>query len=238
MLLLPQSTLHAESPPEEHVSIMKMTARSRATLNHLQVARKPIYEDLTPLRQPPQSNPTPTGEPSFSSPTPTDRLARQIRQIRLFIHAHSVVAEDHVNAFMSSVFHQERAFTQTIASLAPPPETHERVMPGGLYVLVAAMAGSIVSRNRTILLRASVPFAVGLGTAWVVLPYTMRNVAYLVWTYEEKVPIIALNHMRIRGAVEEGWRQAKIRGEFTKQWSDEIVKEGREAIEGWVRKER
>ena len=139
---------------------------------------------------------------------------------------------------MSSVLHSERAFTQTIASLAPPPETHERVMPGALYVLVAAMTGSIISRNRNILLRATTPFAVGLGAAWIVLPYTMRNVADLVWTYEEKVPVIALNHMRIRGAVEESWRQAKIRGEATKRWSDEVVKESREAIEGWVRKER
>ncbi len=111
-------------------------------------------------------------------------------------------------------------------------------MPGALYVLVAAMTGSIISRNRNILLRATTPFAVGLGAAWVVLPYTMRNVADLVWTYEENVPVIALNHMRIRGAVEESWRQAKIHGEATKRWSDEMVKESREAIEGWVRKER
>ena len=111
-------------------------------------------------------------------------------------------------------------------------------MPGALYVLVAAMAGSIVSRNRNILLRATVPVAVGLGAAWIVLPVTMRNVGDLVWTYEEKAPVISMNHMRLRGAVEEGWRQAKIHGEATKRWSDERVKEGREAVEGWVRKGR
>lgn len=137
---------------------------------------------------------------------------------------------------MSSALHQEKAFTQTIASLAPPPESHERVMPGALYVLVAAMTGSIISRNRNILLRASVPLAIGLGTAWVVLPVTTRNVGDLVWTYEEKAPLIAENHMRIRGAVEEGWRQAKKRGEVTKQWSDERVRKSREAIESWVMK--
>jgi len=109
-------------------------------------------------------------------------------------------------------------------------------MPGVLYVLVAAMAGSIVSRNRNMLLRASVPFAVGIGTAWVVLPYTSRNVADLIWRYEERAPLIAENHLRIRGAAEEGWKQAKIRGEATRKWSDEMVKEGREAVEGWVKK--
>ena len=111
-------------------------------------------------------------------------------------------------------------------------------MPGALYVLVAAMTGSIISRNRNILLRATVPFAVGLGAAWVVLPVTMRNVGDLVWTYEEKVPVISINHMRIRGAAEEGWRQAKIREEATKKWFDERVGDSREAVEGWVRKGR
>ena len=139
---------------------------------------------------------------------------------------------------MSAVLDQERTFTETIASLAPAPETHEQVMPGALYILVAAMTGSIISRNRNILLRATMPFAVGLGVAWIVLPVTMRNVGNLVWTYEEKVPVISINHMRIRGAVEEGWRQAKIREEATKQWIDERVGESMEAVEGWVRKGR
>lgn len=139
---------------------------------------------------------------------------------------------------MSAVLDQERTFTETIASLAPAPETHEQVMPGALYILVAAMTGSIISRNRNILLRATMPFAVGLGVAWIVLPVTMRNVGDLVWTYEEKVPVISINHMRIRGAVEEGWRQAKIKEEATKQWIDERVGESMEAVEGWVRKGR
>ena len=111
-------------------------------------------------------------------------------------------------------------------------------MPGALYVLVAAMAGSIVSRNRNILLRATVPFSVGLGAAWVVLPVTMRNVGDLVWKYEEKVPVISINHMRIRGAMEETWRQAKMRGDTTRNWSEKVVREVREAVEGWVRQGR
>ena len=100
------------------------------------------------------------------------------------------------------------------------------------------MAGSIVSRNRNILLRASVPVAVGVGAGWVVLPLTMRNVGDLLWRYEEKVPVVSMNHMRIRGAAEESWRQIKIHGELMRGWSEERVKDGREAVEGWVRKGR
>ncbi|KAK4696936.1 MICOS complex subunit MIC26, partial [Lecanoromycetidae sp. Uapishka_2] len=219
VILYPTTTLYAEEPPEEHIS------------------RKPIYDDLTLIRNPPQSRPTPTETTAPHPPTPTDRLAEYIHHGRKFVYAHTLIAEDRINSFMSSILHQERAFTQTIASLAPPPETHERIMPGALYVLVAAMGGSIISRNRNILLRASVPVAVGIGAAWYVLPHTTRNVADLVWTYEEKAPLISMNHMRIRGAIEESWKQTKIRAEITKKWSDERVKASREAIEKWVRKE-
>ena len=137
---------------------------------------------------------------------------------------------------MASLLTHERSFTQTIASLAPPPESRERVMPGALYVLVAAMSGSIIVRNRNILYRATVPFGVGLGTAWVLLPITMRNIGNLTWKYEEKVPLLAENHLRIRGATTEGWKQIKIRGKQLRSWSDERVREGREAVEGWVKK--
>ena len=62
---------------------------------------------------------------------------------------------------MSYAFKKEKNFTNTIASLAPSPETGEQLLPGAIYVLVATLAGSIVSRNRGIFLRATVPLAVG-----------------------------------------------------------------------------
>lgn len=139
---------------------------------------------------------------------------------------------------MTRALHLEHSFTSTIASLAPPKETNEHLLPGGLYVLVAAMAGSIVSRNRNILIRATFPLAVGIGAGWIVLPHTMRNVGDLVWKFEERAPVVAINHLRVKGAVAEGWKQVKERGEVTGKWADEKVKEAREAAEGWVRKGR
>lgn len=111
-------------------------------------------------------------------------------------------------------------------------------MPGALYVLVSAMAGSIISRNRNIFLRASVPVAVGIGAGWVVLPHTMRNVGDLVWKYEEKVPVVAVNHMRVKGAVVESWRQAEVHGKLARAWADERVRVAREALQEWIRKGR
>ncbi|KAL8771878.1 MAG: hypothetical protein Q9209_002816 [Squamulea sp. 1 TL-2023] len=215
-ILWPTTVVHAESPPE-----------------HSQLARKPIYDDLPPLRS---KSPSKSPEPSAASPTPTDRLASQIRRARIAMHGYSASAETRFNNFMSAVLAQERSFTSTIASLAPPRESNERIMPGALYVLVAAMSGSILARNRNVLLRATVPFAVGVGAAWVVLPITTRNVADLVWTYEEKAPLIAENHLRVRGAAIEGWKQIRLRGEKVGERSEETVREARKAVEGWVSK--
>ena len=71
-------------------------------------------------------------------------------------------AEKHFNAGLTWAFRKETDFTNTIAKIAPGPETGEQLLPGLIYVLVATMAGSIVSRNRNILIRATFPAAVGI----------------------------------------------------------------------------
>ncbi|MCJ1281797.1 hypothetical protein MMC26_001120 [Xylographa opegraphella] len=215
-LLVPKTTLHAEGPSE---SIY---------------LRKPIY-DAPPTKKDP---PVPSTTTRSSNPTPTDRLATQIGHARVFLHARTQAAEARVNDFMTRALHLESSFTSTIASLAPPPQANEHLLPGGLYVLVAAMAGSIVARNRNILLRATVPLAVGVGAAWVVLPYSMRNIADLVWGWEEKVPVLAENHLRARGAAIEAWKHAEMSGATLSRWADERVREGRQVVEEWVSKGR
>ncbi|KAL9021482.1 MAG: hypothetical protein Q9185_001379 [Variospora sp. 1 TL-2023] len=225
-LLYPRTTIHAEAPAPPP---------GPPQLSH----KKPIYDDLPPLRSNPHPQPfahQQQQQPHSAPKSPTDRLATQIRRARLTLHAYTSAGESRVNDLMSLVLRQERSFTSTIASLAPPPGSRERLMPGALYVLVAAMSGSILARNRTVLLRASVPLAVGVGAAWVVLPVTTRNVADLVWRYEEKVPVLAENHLRVRAAGVEGWKGVRETGERVKGWCDERVREGREAVEGWVRK--
>ncbi|KAM7208064.1 micos subunit MIC26 [Naviculisporaceae sp. PSN 640] len=169
-------------------------------------------------------------------PTPTDRLAAQIRRARLFLYQQACTAEDAVNAGMSRAFDLEQSFTSTIASLAPPRESNEKVMPGLIYVLVAGMAGSIVARNRNILLRTSLPLALGIGAAWTVIPVTMTNVSALLWKYEQRFPAVADAHVRTREGIEHGWTMAKVHTELAKQKVEESVTEAREKVEAWVRK--
>jgi len=237
-ILFPKTNLHAEAPPGDMVSPTSHTWAYNS-IDDIQLVKKPIYDDIPAIPSPHKHKPskhdsaTPT-----SSPTPTDRLAIQIGRARLAIYNGSLAAESRIDNLMSSFLHMESSFTNTIASLAPPKESGERLLPGGIYVLVAAMAGSIISRNRNILLRSSVPVLVGIGAGWVVLPVTMRNVGDLFWEYEKKAPVISENHLRIRGAAEEGWRQAKVHGAATARFVDDRVTQARESMEGWVRRGR
>jgi len=154
----------------------------------------------------------------------------------MFLHTHVAAVETRVNSMMDSFLHLENSFTSTIASLAPPPQSGEKLIPGALYVLVAAMAGSIISRNRNIVIRGVVPLAVGIGAGWVVLPITMRNISELLWKYEEKFPAIADSHLRTSKSIQRAWEMTKVHTHAVVATVDEKIGEGREAVEGWVRK--
>ncbi|KKY34717.1 hypothetical protein UCDDA912_g05269 [Diaporthe ampelina] len=169
-------------------------------------------------------------------PTPTDRLAAQIRDVRLFIYRHACSAEDAVNRTMDRAFHLEKSFTDTIASLAPPPESGEKLMPGLVYVLVAAMAGSIVTRRSNILLRATVPAAFGVGMGWTAIPHTMRNTSDLAWKYEQRYPAVAQGHLQIKDSWRQGVSFARVHTQLGRDKLEEKVKGARETVEEWVRK--
>ncbi|KAL7943455.1 apolipo protein O domain-containing protein [Trichoderma barbatum] len=208
--------------------------------------RKPIYDEVeyhSPLPvapSPPALLPSQPvhddadQEPASRAPTPTDRLAVQIGRARLVLYDVAVAAENKVNQTMDSAFDLEQSFTRTIASLAPPRESGEKLMPGTIYVLVAAMAGSILTRNRSVVLRATLPFALGVGAGWTVLPITMRNVSDLAWKYEQKFPVVAESHIRLREGIQKGIHFAKVHREVGVQYVDDKVTNVREAVENWV----
>ena len=152
------------------------------------------------------------------------------------LYRQSTRAEDFVNDALTSTLRLEHSFTSTIRSLAPPKESGEKVLPGGLYVLVATMAGSIITRNRNILLRATVPAAIGIGAACAVLPITTRNVGDLVWTYEERYPALAEAHLATKTRVQRFWETGKAHSAVTVGMVQDKVGETRERLEDWVKK--
>lgn len=179
--------------------------------------------------------PKPSEEPQLSESL-TDRLTPQVGKVRLYLYENAKSAEHSFNDFMSWVLRHETNASKTIASLAPPKESGEQLLPGVIYVLVATMAGSIVTRNRNILIRATVPVAFGITAGWYLIPITMQNVSDLAWEFETRVPYVAQTHGAISGATQEVWRQAKIHSVAAGQWVDRTVGEARGSIEDWVKK--
>lgn len=104
--------------------------------------------------------------------------------------------------------------------------------------MVSAMAGSIVSRNRGILLRTASPLAIGTVAAWTLLPVTMRNVSDFAWEYEKKVPAVAEQHLRVRSFAEDSLKQTVDGGAFAREWMESKIGQGRETVEEWVSKGR
>ncbi|KAF2751629.1 hypothetical protein M011DRAFT_434531, partial [Sporormia fimetaria CBS 119925] len=247
-LLANSRIIDAESPPTDPT----LLTASR---------RKPIYDDLplnttappipappaTPIAEPTTSTPlpsslsnlisTPSAPPTYR-PTPTDRLATEIRSLRLALYRQSCSAEDSVNSALTRALALEHSFTSTVRSLAPPKESNEKLFPGSLYVLVSSMAGSIVTRNRNILLRATVPAAIGVTAAWAILPITMRNVSELAWSYEKRYPVVADMHLRARERVERFVETGRAHAGMSVGMVTEKVGEVRGRVEEWVRQGR
>ncbi|KAI5465880.1 apolipo protein O-domain-containing protein [Mariannaea sp. PMI_226] len=208
--------------------------------------RKPIYDDLDiPSSNPAPATPLPAIEqpsepvldqPESKSPTPTDRLAVHIGKVRLALYEYAVTAENKVNETMDKAFNLEQSFTSTIASLAPSRESGEQLMPGAIYVLVAAMAGSILTRNRGVFLRATLPLALGIGAGWTVIPITMRNASDLAWKYEQRFPVIAESHIRLRDGILRSISFAKVHSNLGVRYVDDKVTDAREIVESWVQK--
>jgi organizing structure protein 2 len=203
--------------------------------------RKPIYDemplDTTAPTLPEAPKPSTSPEPAYR-PTPTDRLAVQIGRARMAFYEQAVRGEKAVDNALTETLRLEHSFTNTVRSLAPSRESGERVFPGALYVLVASMAGSIITRNRNILLRASVPVAVGITAANVVLPITTKNVGDLIWTYEERYPVLADTHLRMKNRISQFIETGKAHAQGTVGMVEGKLADTRENLEGWVKKGR
>jgi len=130
----------------------------------------------------------------------------------------------------------EHSVASTVASLAPSATTNETLMPGLIYVLVSAMAGSILTRNRNLLLRATVPVLFGVSAGYVAIPVTMRNVGNLVWTYEERFPAVRDTHLQVKERVQHIWETGKAHTGMTVARTEGLLDEAREKMQDWVKK--
>ncbi|KAJ4348297.1 uncharacterized protein N0V89_009669 [Didymosphaeria variabile] len=187
--------------------------------------RKPIYDDVpldttAPAPTQPAAPSTPASDAPYR-PTPTDRLAVQIGKARLALYQQSARAEDGVNNALTETLRLEHSFTSTIRS------------PGATEGVWREM-----TRNRNILLRATVPAAIGIGAAYAVLPITMKNVGDLAWKYEERYPVLADAHLRTKERLARFWETGKAHSAMSVGMIQDKVAETRSNMEDWVKKGR
>lgn len=86
------------------------------------------------------------------------------------------------------------------------------------------------------ILRFSVPLAFGIGAAQATIPYTMRNVGDLIWTYEKQYPEVAKAHLQARERIERLWETGKSHSQMSLGMLEDKVTEARDAAEDWVSK--
>lgn len=103
-------------------------------------------------------------------------------------------------------------------------------------MIVSAMAGSIVSRNRGVFLRTASPLAFGTAAAWYLLPVTMRNISDLVWEYEKQVPVVAEQHLKIRDQAEYIWTTGVAHSGMARQRMEDKIGDARRKLEELVSK--
>jgi len=100
------------------------------------------------------------------------------------------------------------------------------------------MAGSIISRNRNILIRFVTPIITGVTTANYVIPRTTQNVGNLVWDYEKRFPVVADNHIRITKGVRHFIETGKAHSQMGLAMAEERAQGVTEAVQDWVKKGR
>lgn len=74
--------------------------------------------------------------------------------------------------------------TQVRKSLVSLKDPREDLMPAGLYVLIGALTGTIVTRRSNVFLKGVVPVAMGLAAFKFVLPNTFHNITSLAHDIE------------------------------------------------------
>ncbi|KAI8579177.1 hypothetical protein K450DRAFT_243128 [Umbelopsis ramanniana AG] len=83
----------------------------------------------------------------------------------------------------------------------------EYVMPNALYVGVAALAGTIVSRNRNVVLRFATSTAFAVGTSYYLMPNTTRNIGQHLDRLERKFPPLYGAHQQLNEAFGDARKQ-------------------------------
>nr|CRX79155.1 hypothetical protein [Leucosporidium scottii] len=128
--------------------------------------------------------------PIYDAPTPPATLVSapsplqdQVGEARRFLQSNYDALHLHARAGAQQWIGWENTAEAHVKAMLPEDED---LNPGGLYVGVATLAGSILARNRNILLRAGLPSAFFLASLSHFLPKTFDRVALMAEALERR----------------------------------------------------
>lgn len=98
-------------------------------------------------------------------------------------------AQAYINDGYTKYYETERRVTSTVSDLH---HKQEDLLPNGIYVVIAALSGNILARQRGIVAKAVYPVALGLASFKYFLPQTFANTTGFAWTLEKRfIPQVA-----------------------------------------------
>lgn len=126
-------------------------------------------------------------------------LEKNIAVARSWLYKQTEAVRGEVDEAFKKYTNVEHNVTSTISEVRSEKED---ILPGGIYVLVSTLSGSILARNRNILFRGLSPVVFGVAAFAYFLPETYNNTGKLIWRFEQKVPEIADAHVNAQKQVD------------------------------------
>lgn len=188
-----------------------------------------IYDEDEPTKIEPQASEKKKEQPS---PAPVnvktfESLEQNMSVARKWLIKQIDFGKEKVDSSVEKYLNVERSLSSTVAGLKSEKED---LLPGGIYILISALSGSILTRNRGFLLRGATPLVLGIGAFGYFLPQTFQNTRNLVWKYEQRAPALASYHTQAQDQVNSFVKTVNNTVEDSKQGLETGVHKTRQFI--------
>ncbi|KAI8981445.1 apolipo protein O-domain-containing protein [Pilobolus umbonatus] len=156
---------------------------------------KSVYQKLSIYDEP---------EPKVVIVEAPTKLEEQVFIVQKYANETVEEGKSYVNSWVQKYEELENKVTSTINNTI---DKNEEVFPNILYVGVAALAGTIIARNRNVVLRFLTSTALATGASYYLLPKTTQNVFQHLEKLENQYPPIKSAHQTVNHTVNDVCQQ-------------------------------
>lgn len=116
---------------------------------------------------------------------------------------------------------KEQEFNRDVSEIVTDPR--EKLLPGTMYTAVGIMAGSIMTRKRTLLSKILVPTILGLTCFNYNLPNTMNNLKFRIYRWQsKKFPVLTKKQDEMLMELNEGLQDVKeFKSKVSNWWNSD-----------------